>query len=149
MKIGIYTGSFNPFHRGHIDVLLKASKVFDKIIVARGSNPLKECSRAVLNLANHSIFKIVNAEVIEYEGLLADYLATRNDICAIIKGLRNSEDFEYEKVQQYYNEDLEINLPVIYFIADRSVQHISGSGERMLAKLKRSKDEISHRPKNA
>lgn len=137
MKIGIYTGSFNPFHRGHIDIILKASKVFDKIIVARGNNPLKECSKAVLDLANNNnIFKIVNAEFIEYKGLLADYLATRNDICAIIKGLRNSADLECEKVQQYYNEDLGIILPVVYFIADRSVQHISSSGERALAKLR-------------
>lgn len=136
MKIGIYTGSFNPFHAGHADILLKASKVFDKIIVARGNNPIKDCSRKVNDLSEHSIFKIINGEFIEYEGLLADYLNSRKDICAVIKGLRNADDFQYEKIQQYYNEDLGINLPIVFFISDRSVQHISSSGLREIEKIK-------------
>lgn len=136
MKIGIYTGSFNPFHKGHIDIILKASKIFDKVIVARGNNPLKECSWAVTDLSKHSIFKIVNAEFIEYKGLLADYLNSRKDICAVIKGLRNSDDFQYEKLQQYYNEDLGIDLPIIFFIADRATQHISSSGLQQIERIK-------------
>ena len=126
MRVAIYPGSFKPVHNGHLDIIQKALKIFDKVIVARGSNPRKK------NYSSKLTLNYENVEVIEYSGLLADYIKNNTNICAIVKGIRNTTDFEYEKIQQYYNEDLGIDKPIIYFIADRNYQHISSSGEKSI-----------------
>ena len=55
---------------------------------------------------------------------------------AIIKGLRNSADFEYEKIQQYWNEDLGMKIPTIYIISNRNLTHISSSAIRAIEKIR-------------
>ena len=130
MKTAIYPGSFNPWHDGHQDVLNKALAVFDKVIVAQGLNPAKSEPLA---------FSISKVEVVSFTGLLKDFINNYSDyrINAIIKGIRNSNDFEYEKTQQYWNEDLGIVIPTIYFISDRSLVHVSSSAIRQIDVFKK------------
>lgn len=140
MKIGIYTGSFNPFHEGHQNVLERALKLFDKVIIAVGVNHLKK-ETTIEDKYINELDRDYRVSVLYFSGLLVDYIkkleknGTKCD--AVIRGLRNSEDFQYEKTQQYYNEDLGIELPTVYFISDRSVQHISSSGLRQIERIKK------------
>ena len=134
-KIAVYPGSFDPWHQGHSDVLFKSLDVFDEIIVAKGWNPAKpesgkdiECNS--FNLANFAKIKY-------FTGLFKDFIDSLPEKpCAIIKGLRNGQDFEYEKMQQYWNEDLGIQIPTFYVISDRKLVHISSSAIKAIKKIK-------------
>ena len=145
--VAIYAGSFNPFHRGHLDTVKKALKVFDKIIVARGINPEKKIPQIALfstSECSKEIQKLIDNEYVEidnFEGLLSDFIeglvaeSDGLDEFAIIKGLRNGQDLEYEKDQQYWNEDLGIDIPFFYIIADRNNCHVSSKAIRGLEKF--------------
>jgi len=132
MKIAIYPGSFNPWHIGHVDILNKALNVFDKIIVARGKNPEKEVGSCLLELKK--LIDNKRVDVIQFGGLLVDEVRNRK-VDAVIRGLRNGHDLQYEMNQQYWNEDLGLIVPVVYFICDRKLSHISSSMLRALDKI--------------
>lgn len=150
MKVAIYPGSFNPLHRGHVDVIEKALKVFDKVILAKGINPDKNKIEDRFIKHGDSIVtarlkklnpdkSLIDIEI--FDGLLTNYIEDKivhSDGLfeyAIIKGLRNGQDLEFEKNQQYWNEDLGINIPFFYIIADRNNCHISSSAIRGLEKF--------------
>lgn len=139
MRLAIYPGSFNPFHEGHADTLEKASYAFSKIIVAVGINPAKGMSVSHLE----EVYKAVRSKdwgvevmVDSYTGLLADYVKNTG-AHAVIRGLRNSEDFEYEKITQYWNEDLGLVVPTFYVISDRKLVHLSSSAIKAVQMFKR------------
>ena len=143
MKVAVYPGSFNPWHEGHADVLTKALATFDKVIVARGFNPEKSnikddaCVNPILNRVHPPNITVVgNWEFVEFNGLLKDFVAEVG-ATAVIKGLRNAKDFQYELEQQYWNEDLGITVPTVYVISDRKHVHLSSSAIRMIERLKR------------
>jgi pantetheine-phosphate adenylyltransferase len=138
-KIGIYPGSFNPFHAGHRDVLEKARLVFDHIYIYLMKNPEKEyepfVNAAVLasrlahlpNVSvNYSTKPLIN---------VVRELKDKESSFAIIRGLRNGHDLQYEMNNQYWNEDVGIEIPFVYFITDRSLAHVSSSAIRSLDKL--------------
>jgi pantetheine-phosphate adenylyltransferase len=148
MTIGFYPGSFNPWHQGHFDVLEKSLKVFDKVIVAYGKNPDKKETERYTEwdytrdqicgspLENRVVF-------FEFDGLLVNAISTYNNenypetITAVIRGLRNGNDLQYEMNQQYWNEDLGLEIPVVYFITDRKLAHISSSAIRTIEQFKK------------
>lgn len=131
MKTAIYPGSFNPWHEGHDDILGKALDIFDLVIVARGVNPEKLHKLKYPASVELSIKKYrPHIETIDFSCLLVDLLKQRKDIIAVIRGLRNGNDLQYEANQQYWNEDLGLEVPVVYFVTDRRLAHISSSAIR-------------------
>ena len=141
MKIAVFPGSFNPWHDGHEDVLKKALALFDKVIVARGYNPEKVQLRTAAfepvfeKPPQPNIVWLGNWEYKEFSGLLVDFVKEVG-ACAVIKGLRNEKDFRFELEQQYWNEDLGLQVPTVYVITDRQLVHISSSAIRLLEKVK-------------
>jgi pantetheine-phosphate adenylyltransferase len=132
MTIGIYPGSFNPFHKGHYNILLKAEKIFDKVIIARGINTEKPPSE-------WKIPRIVSdrADVILYDGLLTDCVEdvikqNKGVKVTVIRGLRNSVDLQYEMNQYRYFQDLMPNMQMVSIFCDKEFEHISSSGIRTL-----------------
>ena len=135
-KTAIYPGSFNPLHEGHIDIIKKALKCFEHVTVLRMQNPGKDLSDYPMPKAE--LYALGNVSVLEANGMLVDVVKML-DGCAVIRGLRNGNDLETERIQQYWNEDLGLVVPTVYFITDRSLIHVSSSALRMIEKLKESK----------
>jgi len=144
MRIAIYPGSFNPWHEGHYDVLKKSLQVFDQVIIAIGRNPDKTTQDRNYNnqYNNNPIFRIPDEirddkriDVRGFDGLLVDFVKEVGAV-AVVRGIRNGTDLEYERTQQYWNEDLGIKVPTVCFITDRKLVHISSSAIRMVKKLK-------------
>lgn len=127
MKVGIYPGSFNPFHQGHLNILEKAEKIFDKVILARGINPEKK---------NHIMplpHSINNRTWMNYDGLLTDFIkGLPYDNITVIRGLRNNVDLQYELNQYRYFQDLMPEIQLISIFCDKEYEHISSSGIRLL-----------------
>ncbi|WP_342647554.1 adenylyltransferase/cytidyltransferase family protein [Mucilaginibacter sp. CSA2-8R] len=126
-QIAVYPGSFNPFHKGHYNVLQKAEVIFDKVIIAKGSNPGKE----------DSVFEVPailsNRQIAVYTGLLTDYVNSLSYPVTIIRGLRNSTDLQYELNQYRYLQDLSSqHLKIVSIFCDREFEHISSTGIRQL-----------------
>lgn len=140
VKVGFYLGSFNPWHRGHEDVLQKAMRVFDKIVIMQMSSdkgtpePMPNVGRyhadgrvEVLQRFDQSVITALGNYILGAGKYSHDY--------AIIRGLRNAQDLESEKVNQYWYEDLGIKMPIVYFISDKSLVHISSSAIRSVNKF--------------
>lgn len=132
-NIGVYPGSFNPFHNGHYDILKKSEQVFDKVIVARGVNPEKNTTLEADGISPALYFR----QTEHFEGLLTDYLTSKEQDAHItlIRGLRNGDDLAYEMNQISFMKDLKPNLKVVFFHCDREFEHISSSAIRNLEKI--------------
>ncbi len=128
-KIGVFAGSFNPFHKGHYNVLQKAEKCFDKVIIAFGKNPDK-------NERSWPVPKtLAFRQIDEYIGLLTDYVSTLPYEVTVIRGMRNSTDFQYEQNQYRYLQELKPDIQIINVFCDKEFEHISSSGIRTLEKF--------------
>ncbi len=137
-KVAVYPGSFNPWHEGHEDVLKKALAIFDKVIVLQYHNPKNP---EVKDKSFMGIYqKFTRVEGGFFSGKLVDAV-TDIKADAVIRGLRNGYDLDYEAKLQYWNEDLGLKVPVIYFLTDRRYTHISSTAVRELKALKAEEDK--------
>jgi pantetheine-phosphate adenylyltransferase len=128
-KIAVFAGSFNPFHKGHYNVLQKAERIFDKVIIAIGQNPVKDERTWEIPKS------IKNRQIEHYNGLLTDLLTAVGDEPVLIRGLRNSTDFQYEQNQYRYMQELMPNINIVNIYCDKEFEHISSSGIRTLEKF--------------
>lgn len=128
-KIAVFAGSFNPFHRGHFNVLQKAERIFDKVIVAFGKNPDKDQRSWEIPKS------IKNRQIESYNGLLTDFMNGIGEEPILIRGLRNSTDFQYEQNQYRYMQELMPSINIVNIYCDKEFEHISSSGIRTLEKF--------------
>jgi pantetheine-phosphate adenylyltransferase len=130
MKTALYPGSFNPWHNGHEDILKKALALFDNVFVMQMYNPAKPDpkSRDFLCISKRYPESV---ETGMFRGTLASAVKTIKPD-AIIRGLRNGYDLQYEANNQYINEDLGVSIPFVYLICDRKYTHVSSSAIRGL-----------------
>ena len=140
MKLAIYPGSFDPVTLGHLDIIVRASKIFDKLIVAVPVNPAKHASFTVeerMELLRRATQAegLRNVEVDKVEGLLADY-AKQRQAMVLIKSLRALSDFEYEFQQALTNKKLNPELETMFlatsagnmFLSSSMVKQVAGFG---------------------
>lgn len=128
-SIAVFAGSFNPFHKGHYNVLQKAEKLFDKVIIAFGKNPDKtERSWEVPKTIKYR-------QMAEYNGLLTDFVDSLGYGVTVVRGLRNSTDFQYEQNQYRYIQELKPDIKIVNVFCDKEFEHISSSGIRTLEKF--------------
>lgn len=136
IKIGVYPGSFDPLTNGHLDIIKRASKLFDKLIVGVLHNDAK---RAIFTmeervaLIRKCIGEFPNVEVAMFDGLLVDFVK-KNNAAAIVKGLRAVSDYEYELQMAMLNKHIDRNIETIFLMADIQNSFLSSSVVKDLAK---------------
>jgi pantetheine-phosphate adenylyltransferase len=129
MKLAVYPGSFDPITIGHIDIIERASKIFDKVIVLIAINPNKRYHNSVaerLEMTREACKEFKNVEVDSYEGLTVDY-AHKVHAQALIRGLRVVSDFEYEWQLFSANEYIAPDIEMVFFMARKKTSFISSS----------------------
>jgi len=135
-NIAIYPGSFDPITNGHLDVILRASKIFDKVIVAVLENPEKKSPLFTIGERVELIKKVTknvyNVEVESFRGLLVNY-AKEKGAKVIIKGLRAVSDFEYELQMAMMNNKLNNELETLFMMTSSKYSFLSSSLVKQVA----------------
>ena len=135
MKIAIYPGSFDPVTSGHLNIIRRASRIFDRVIVCvmvnAGKNPMFTQAERV-DFIRRVTEDIPNVEVDSSSELLADY-AKRRGSCVIIKGLRAGSDFENEFQMAMINRKINPQLDTLFLTADHQYMSLSSSTVKELA----------------
>lgn len=134
----IFPGSFNPPTKGHLDIIKKASKMFDKVIWAAGVNPRKKqemfSDSECLNMMKEIAKPFKNVEVVNFKGALVDF-AKKKKALVILRSFRTIMDMEYEKEMVSVNEDLAPNIFTVFVLVDKKYSYISSSMVRELVEL--------------
>ena len=135
MKIAICPGSFDPVTKGHVDILERSSKLFDKVIAVVLVNPAKNptfTTEERVDLIKRVTKHIPNVEVDSYTGLVADYAKLKN-ARTLIKGLRAVTDFEYEFQQALINKKLNPELETLFMVTNQEHMYLSSTLVRQIA----------------
>lgn len=137
MRRAVYPGSFDPITNGHLDIIKRASKIFDEVIVVvlvnvdkKGLFPVDER----VKLIEKSIVQYANVRVAGFNGLLIDFMK-RNDSKVIIKGLRAVSDFEYEFQMALMNNKLDSSIETLFMMTNAEYSYLSSSSVKQVAKF--------------
>ena len=133
----MYPGTFDPITLGHEDLVRRASRLFDKIVVAIAANPAKEPMFTLeerVELVSSSLADIDNVEVSGYEGLTVDF-ARENGLGVILRGLRAVSDFEYEFQLANMNRHLDENVETAFLTPPETSNFMSSSLVREICAL--------------
>ena len=136
-KIAIYPGSFDPFTFGHLDIIERGSKVFDKMIVAVAHNVSKKTIFSIEERVEilEEIFKDKEKiEVDSFKGLLVDYVKSAGTNI-VLRGMRSVSDFEYEMQMAHANKTMNSDLETVFMVTSRKYSHISSSLIREIISL--------------
>ena len=142
MHTAIYPGTFDPITLGHIDVIKKSLKIFDRVIVATTVNVNKNYHFSTderLSIINNSLFKDLrlskkNIKVVSFD-ILTINLCKKHNAAAIIRGLRAVSDFEYEFQLAGMNKKLNANIETMFLMSDVENQIISSKFVKEICKL--------------
>lgn len=129
MKLAVYPGSFDPVTNGHIDVIERALKIFDKVIVAVGDNPGKKplfSSKERVEMLRESTKHLKNLEIDNFSGLLLDYAKSKNSKI-IIRGLRAVSDFEFEFQRALLNRVVDSGIETVFIMTKEDYVYLNSS----------------------
>lgn len=128
-KIAIYPGTFDPITNGHIELINRTLKIFDKVIVAVAPSIKKDPLFTIeerVKLIEHSIRNIKGARADSFDNLLMDYAAETGGL-AIIRGLRAVSDFEYELQIALMNRRLNANIETVFMMPSQEYTFLSSN----------------------
>lgn len=136
MRTAIYPGTFDPITYGHLDIIKRAVRLFDHVIVAVAENPRKDPLFSTNERIEmiEEVCDIENVRVDHFQGLLVDY-ARSQGACALIRGLRAVSDFEYEFQMALVNRKLSEDLSTVFLMPHERYTHLNSSIVREVASL--------------
>ncbi len=159
MRIAVYPGTFDPITNGHIDVIQRGLRVFDKVIVGVGSNPNKHALFSMderLDMIERTVAHNGSVSVEAFNGLLVDF-ARDKGACAILRGLRAVSDFDFELQRALMNRKLDRDIETVFlmtgfrwiFISSTIVKEAAKFGANLTGLVpdlvaKRLKEKFSH-----
>jgi pantetheine-phosphate adenylyltransferase len=129
MKTAVFPGSFDPITLGHESIVRRASVLFDRIIIAVGENNLKKSMFSVDNRVKwlKAVFQdLANVDVVRYQGLTVDFCREAG-ARYIVRGLRTSADFEFERSIGQVNRKLDEEIETVFFLSDPQHTSINSS----------------------
>ena len=133
----VYPGSFDPLHNGHLDVIRRASRIYDRLTVAVLNNPLKNGKEFAIEERLAIIEEVVdgmpNVSADSFEGLLADYMRELS-ANVIVKSLRAISDFEYELQMAHLNRQLNPNVETTFIMAGTRWSYVSSTRVKEIAR---------------
>lgn len=136
MKIALYSGTFDPITKGHEEIIKRASKMCDKLIVAVLNNKSKKTWFSLeerKNMVERVLDEVSNIEVVEHSGLLVDYMKER-ECNYIIRGLRAVADYEYELTLAYGNNEISCGeIETVFIPSSKEYLYLSSSIVREVA----------------
>jgi len=135
--IGMYAGSFDPLTLGHLDVIERATKILDKLVIAIGVHSGKSSFFTVeekLGDLQEACRHFNNVEIVSFQGLAVDF-ASANGITTLVRGLRTEADFTYEMQMAMMNRVLKPDLQTIFIPSRQDLGHISSSLVKEVARL--------------
>lgn len=129
MKTALYPGTFDPITNGHLDIIQRAAKLFGRIIIAVAQNPSKKPLFDLaerVRLVQQSVSHLENVEVVGFSGLLINLVQQKNaDI--LIRGIRTTQDFEYELQLAHLNHQLGKGIESLFFPTDARWSYLSST----------------------
>ncbi len=141
----IYPGSFDPVTLGHVDIIKRASKMFDEVIVAVSHNPKKKYLFDMderIELLEESLKHLDNI-VIKHNSLLVVDFAKKEDSTKILRGLRAMTDFEFEFQMTLANKKLDPEIETVFLVTNEKYSYISSSLTKELAQFGRDITEFA------
>lgn len=135
MRIAVYPGSFDPITKGHLDIVNRACKLFDRVIIAVSVNAAKQNTFTFeerVELIRSCTAHLNNLVVVQMHGLLADYV-DEVGACAIVKGLRAVSDFEYEFQMALANKKLNPKAETVFLTTAEQYMYLSSSLVKQIA----------------
>lgn len=137
MRRAVYPGSFDPVTNGHLDVIERARKLFDEVIVAVAHNDEKQALFSLeerLQFLKDSVGKIDGVRITQFDGLLVEF-ATEQKASAVIRGLRAVSDFEFEFQMALMNRKLEAGVETIFLMPKAEYTYLSSRIIKEIARL--------------
>lgn len=134
-RIAVYTGTFDPVHRGHMDVIDRASRLFDRVIVGVGINPEKKTYFDIderVELIQAVTARHTNVDVLKFEGLAVRFVRGAG-ARIMVRGLRTLSDMEYEFTMSLMNLNLDPEIETVFLMAKEEFSHVSSSLLRQIA----------------
>ena len=135
-RIAVYPGTFDPVTNGHIDIIQRAVKLFDKIIVAVALNPRKNPMFSIeqrVDFIDQGLKGLKNVEVLPFSNLLIEFAQSKK-VSVIIKGLRAVSDFEYELQMGLMNRNLDEKMETLFMIPSQEFSFLSSNFVKEIAR---------------
>ena len=139
MVNSIYPGTFDPITNGHLDIVQRASLLFDKVTVCIYSGSLKNVIFNIderVNMFKETVQDLKNIEVIQYRATLTVDVAKKLKSSVIIRGLRIGADFEYEREMALTNREMNSKIDTVCLISSLNFQYVSSSRVKEIAALR-------------
>ncbi len=136
-RIAVYSGTFDPLTLGHEDVLRRAAKLFDRVVLAVAVAHHKRTLFTLderINTARDAMQGVANISVLPFDGLIMQF-CVQQGACAVVRGIRNMTDFDYEAQMAAMNRKLQSSVETVFLLPTADLQCISSTLVREISKL--------------